>query len=236
MDYLQEIIQYIAVNRVSTTEVADALSKTGVLPGVLPINRGLHKVGKVRCVFAAYESNYTVHEQMRRVEAGEIPAVFIHSCHDRAVFGELVSKYILFYRRAEAIIVDGMVRDMAGIVRERFPVWAKGCTPLGCFNKKARPFPKDKKTKILRKYDGGVAVCDDGGVVIIPRDKLDENMIRQLQLIEKQEDIWRFCLNSLKWDTKKIVCDRAYLSERNLLSPVHLEGLSQLSKSTGDKK
>jgi len=235
MDYLRKIIEYIAVNRITTTEVADALSKTGALPGILPINRGLHKVGKVRCIFAAHSSNYAVHEQVKQIEPGEIPVVFVHDCDNRAIFGELVSKYILFYRRAEAVVVDGMVRDMAGIVRERFSVWVRGFTPLGCFNKKAKPFPKDKKAKILKKHSGGVAVCDDGGVVIIPPDKLDKDMLERLRLIEDQEDIWKFCLNNLKWDTKKIVCDKAYLNEPELLSPVHIKSISKLSEHVNRK-
>lgn len=46
-----------------------------------------------------------------------------------------------------------------------------------------------------------------------------------------QEDIWLFCLDTLKWDTKKIVCDRAYLTEQGLLSSVHVEQLKELEKS-----
>ena len=39
MDITNEIIQYIQKNRVSTTEVADCLGKTGVLKDIFQIGR-----------------------------------------------------------------------------------------------------------------------------------------------------------------------------------------------------
>lgn len=41
MEYSNQIIEFINSNRVSTTEVADALGKSGVVPKVQPINNNL---------------------------------------------------------------------------------------------------------------------------------------------------------------------------------------------------
>ena len=76
-------------------------------------------------------------------------------------------------------------------------------------------------------YNDGIAVCDDGGVTVIPQVCINEDMLI-LQRIEMQEDIWAFCLDALKWDTKKIVCDKEYLKETDLLSNIHLEQLKEL--------
>ena len=59
---------------------------------------------------------------------------------------------------------------------------------------------------------------------------LDGNMLTRLHRLEMQEDIWFFCLDTLKWDTKKIVCEKAYLQETGLLSSVHVEQLKELNK------
>ena len=48
MDIGEKILDYLVRNRVSTTEVADALGKTGVLPGLIPVNRGHYRAGKLR--------------------------------------------------------------------------------------------------------------------------------------------------------------------------------------------
>ena len=104
MNIREKIIEYIRVNKVSTTEVADCLGKTGALPDVMPVNRGQFKVGKIKWVYAYNESNWEVHEQVRDTEKGDIVYIETFDCKDRAIVGELVSKYVLLYRQAEAII------------------------------------------------------------------------------------------------------------------------------------
>jgi len=76
MDITIEIIEFIRANRVSTTEVADALGKSGVLADILPITPGKLHVGRVRALFTANDSNYDLHEQCKHVEKGEVVIVF----------------------------------------------------------------------------------------------------------------------------------------------------------------
>jgi regulator of RNase E activity RraA len=226
----KEIIDYIKKNRISTTEVADALGKKGVLNGVMALCSDQFKVGKVRNVFTANNSNYALHEQLRAIEIGDIVCVHTYNCDDRAVLGDLIAKFSLLYKQAEAIVVNGLVRDGSRLKRERYSIWAKGITPLGCFNTVAERFPLDIENEIRDRTDDGIVVCDDGGVVIIPNTWVKSEMMDRLARIEMQEDIWYFCLNTLKWDTKKIVCDKAYLKESDLLSTVQLSQLEELMK------
>jgi len=227
----KEIISFLKKNRVSTTEVADALGKTGVLSDVLPVIEDMHEVGRIHCVFAANESNYQVHDEIRNVNENDIIIVFVHNCGDRAILGELITKYSLLYRGAKALVVDGKVRDIAAIKRSKFKVWCKGTNPIGCSNAAAGKFPQDKRDKLMSKYNGAIAVCDDGGVVIIDNSNVHAEMLNKLRCIEMQEDIWFFCLDTLKWDTKRIVCDKEYFNESNLLSSAHIEQLKELNKS-----
>lgn len=231
MSYTSKIIDFCIENRVSTTEVADALGKSGVLAKMVALNINQYRVGPVRVIFTANNSNYAVHEQIRDVKEGEVVIIFSHECNERAIIGELVAKYILLYKRATALVVQGLVRDAAAIKRQNYSVWAEGVSPLGCFNHPAESYPQDMEKQIRKKYEGGVAVCDDGGVTIISSDRLNEEMLTRLKRIEMQEDIWFFCLDTLKWDTKKIVCDKAYLTEQGLLSSVHIQQLNELSQS-----
>lgn len=230
MSYQVEILDFCIANRVSTTEVADALGKSGVLPKVGPINFNQYRAGPVRAIFTANNSNYAVHEQIRDVKKGDVVIIFTHGCDGRAIIGDLVSKFILLYKGAAALVVQGMVRDAAALRRQDYAIWSEGVSPLGCFNVPSEPYPKELEEQMRIAYDGGIAVCDDGGVTVIPRDKLNVEMLTRLRRIEMQEDIWFFCLDTLKWDTKKIVCDKAYLTENGLLSSIHIEQLSELSQ------
>ncbi|MCI9008368.1 MAG: RraA family protein [Lachnospiraceae bacterium] len=213
-NYSEKIIDYLIRNRVSTTEVADALNKTGVLPELTPVNRGHYKVGKVKWIYAYEKSNWSVHEQIQNIEEDCIILVDTFNCGDRAVFGELVSKYLILYRRSRALIVQGKMRDAAGLIRENWPIWCKGFTPVGCFNQQPEyEFDLTIRNQYFEKYENSIAVCDDCGVVIIPKEKNTKDFLDILQHIEKQEDIWFDRLDHYKENTFEIVCEKKYLND-----------------------
>jgi 4-hydroxy-4-methyl-2-oxoglutarate aldolase len=231
MDVSKSIKDFCKVNRVSTTEVADALGKKGVLRGVKPLNEQHYVVGNVYPVFTAYGSNYEVHEQIREVQTGDVVLIFTHECDDLAIIGEVVAKYLLLYKGAGAVVVAGMVRDVSRLRRDNYPIWCEDFTPLGCNNlKQDRQFPEALELELRSRFEGGIAICDDGGVTVIEKSFVNAETLAALHKIEIQEDIWAFCLNTLKWDTKKIVCDRAYLTEPHLFSSAQMEALKFLKE------
>ncbi len=230
MEQTEEIIRYIRRNRLSTTEVTDAMGKAGILPGLAPATPDQFRVGPVRCVFTANNSNRDLHEQIKAVREGEVVVVFAEKCEERALLGDLMARFVLLYRGAEALVVNGLVRDAARLRRERYAIWSKGMTPLGCFNTPAKPFAPKEAARLRAELDGGVAVCDDGGVTIIGPKLLNGELLEKLKRIELQEDVWYYCLNTLKWDTKKIVCDKAYLKEPEALPAAYHGQLAQLER------
>ena len=211
MEVREQIIKYIRVNKVSTTEVADCLGKTGVLPNVMPVNRGQFQVGKVKWVYAYNESNWDVHEQVRDTEKDDIVYIETFQCGDRAIVGELVSKYILLYRQAAAIVTNTKMRDAHRLIKEQYPIWCTGFSPVGCFNmKNSQPFDQAIIKDRMENVNGSIMVCDDSGVVLIPKEQITEDMLQKLIAIEEQEDIWFDCIDRRKWDTFDTVCLKKY--------------------------
>lgn len=209
-----QIVDYLMKNRVSTTEVADCLGKAGAVKGVGAINKGHYKVGTVKWICAYDESNWPLHEQVQDIAEEKIIYIETFNCADRAVMGELVSKYLILYRQTRAIVVDGYMRDAAALIRENYPIWCKGFNPIGCFNKKPEKL-LDNQIVSERKalYDGAIAVCDDCGVVIIPNEVIKPDFIEKLEFIERQEDIWFERLDRYKENTFEIVCQKNYLKD-----------------------
>lgn len=208
--YADKIIELIRKNRISTTEVADCLNKSGVLKDAHAVNRGHFAVGKVRWVYGYNESNWSIHEQVRDVSEGEIVLIENINCGERASIGALVAKYVLLYCQAGAIISNGYLRDGNDLIKENYPVWCKGFTPVGCFNTKQEILDKKLIEQKKELYMGAIAVCDDTGVVIIPKENHNQEFVEKLIQIEQQEDIWFDCLDRLKWDTYEIVCLKRY--------------------------
>ena len=130
-----------------------------------------------------------------------------------------MSKYILLYHQSRAIVVNGKMRDAAAIIREKWPVWCSGYTPVGCFNRKPEnEIDLNWKTEHLALYDGAIAVCDDCGVVVIPKDQITEEFLNKLHHIEDQEDIWFDRLDHYKESTFDIVCKKKYLQDNVYMS------------------
>ena len=88
----------------------------------------------------------------------------------------------------------------------------------------------DERKEILNNYAGSIAICDDGGVTIIKKEYVNQDTLERLKRIELQEDIWSFCLDTLKWDTKKIICEKAYLEEQEFLVKSHIAQFDELNK------
>lgn len=209
---LEIIINKIKSNRISTTEVADCLGKKGVLAGVYPLNRMQFRVGKVFLAYAFNDSNWEVHEQLQDVNKGDIVLVETYNCNDRAVFGDLVSKFLALYKQVSAIVVNGYLRDTHNLIKENYPIWCKGFTPIGCYNRKNEiELDHEIVNSWSKKYNGAIAVCDDAGVVIIPPDSINEEFSEMLDFIELQEDIWYYCIDTKKWSTYDTVCLKKYL-------------------------
>lgn len=215
MDIKERIIDYIAKNRVSTTEVADCLGKSGVIENVNALNPRHFVVGEIEYVFAIEESNWTVHEDLaKNLPENKVVVIDAIDVNGRAIIGDLVSKYILLYLGNKAIVCTGKMRDAHILVKENYPIWCTGVSPVGSFN---RPVNREKFADVIEKqrafYQGAIAVCDDSGVVVIPKTQITEAFYDKLVAIEEQEDIWYDCIDRRKWTTYKTICLKDYLRE-----------------------
>ena len=79
------------------------------------------------------------------------------------------------------------------------------------------------KKEHMEKYDGAIAVCDDCGVVIIPKEYITDEFLKVLHHMEEQEDIWFDRLDHYKESTFDIVCKKEYLDDEVYMSRRNLE-------------
>lgn len=232
MSIIEQALDLIEANKISTTEIADVLGKTGQIEGVRALNTGMFKAGEVKVIYAINNSNYEVHKQLAESDdiKGKILFVYNVNC-DRAVFGDLVSKYIMLYKRAKAIVINGKLRDAHTLIKEKYPIWLQDVSPIGCVNRPNGPeIDPALLQEIKDKYDGSIMVCDDSGVVMIPKDKINEKLLTKLEFIEFQEDIWFYCVDTLKMSTFDTVCLKKYL-EGDLIDKKLLEKLNEIQKA-----
>ncbi len=205
-----KILEYIKINRVSSTEVADALNKTGELDSQLRILiPGSRAVGFVHYVPAVHGSNWHTHLYLSDTPKDSIVLIDAQDCDGKAIFGALVAKYAILYRQAAGIVVTGLIRDVHQLIKERYPIWSYGYTPIGCINEEV-PFDSVAFEERKSQYDGAIIVADDTGVVIIRKEQLTEDFYKRLEFMEEQEDIWFDCIDRLKMNTFETVCLKKY--------------------------
>lgn len=227
---LELILEDIRTNRISSTEISDALGKAGVLPKLRPLNRGKYVAAKVFYVYTWGQSNWALHEQIQRAPRGSVVFVDSFDCDSRAVLGDLVAKQLFIYQKIEGLVVNGNIRDAHRLIKEDYPIWSLGATPLGCHNKEVS---LDKETSIKIKqrselFANSILVADDSGCTLIESNRLNTELTHCLTHIELQEDIWYYCLDTLKMSTFEIICEKKYLCNPDLLPPSLISKLKLL--------
>lgn len=231
MSIINQTLDLIEANKISSTEVSDVLGKTGQIEGVHALNPGLFKVGEVKVIYAINDSNYEVHKQLDECDDIKDKILFVYNVNcNRAVFGALVSKYIMLYKRAKAIVINGKLRDAHTLIKEKYPIWLQDVSPVGCVNyPNGQDINSDLLHEIKNEYEGSIMVCDDSGVVKIPKNLINEELLTKLQFIEFQEDVWFYCIDTLKMSTYDTVCLKKYL-EGDLIDKRLLEKLDEFQK------
>lgn len=208
------IIDFIKRNRVSTTQLADCMGKTGAIYNAKAVNSGLFSVGNLFWVYANNGTNWDVHKQIENVNDGDIVFIEGLNCLDKAIFGDLVAKYILLYKQASAIVTNGLVRDAPRLIKEKWPIWCNGFNPEGYSNEELG-ITQETQQIIAQKmdfFDDAIAVCDDTGVIVIPKTMHNQAFFDKILFIEEQEDIWFDCIDRRKYSTFETVCLKKYKS------------------------
>jgi regulator of RNase E activity RraA len=72
-------------------------------------------------------------------------------------------------------VVDGAVRDVAGLAELQFPCWSRGRTPTtGRWRIEATDFGSAVAICGIQVQPGDMVVADDGGVAFVPADRFSE--------------------------------------------------------------
>lgn len=188
MNLEQDLIE--ALSNVATATVTTVLLKKGLrnvwLRGTRPLAPGQKRlVGRaftLRFVPAredlatpeSWSSPISTRAAIEAMPAGCIAVVDAMGVTDAGIFGDILCARMKV-RGVAALITDGVVRDLAGVLATGLPVWCRGAAappsvagltfinwqqPIGCGG--VAVFPDD------------IIVVDDDGAVVIPQALLNE--------------------------------------------------------------
>ena len=173
-----------ALMMVSTANVSDAMHRCGDLEGLRPVIGGVQVAGPVVTV-RTYPGDWAKPvEAIDVARAGEVIVIDAGGIGP-AMWGELAT-HSAIQRKIAGVVADGAVRDTPVIKKLGFPVWSRLVTPTAGEAKGFGEINVPVKIGGVRIHPGDWAVCDDDGVVIIPKARAAEFANRAMDVLEKE--------------------------------------------------
>ena len=182
-----ELAQRLGAHSVATLQAAaggDYLVGDG-LRRVHERDRGRSAFGPAVTALAAPSDNLAVHVATATTEPGDVLVVASEGGDSAALWGDLLTA-LAIARGLAAVIIDGAIRDVAGIRASQFPVWYRSVNPRT--TAKARlsgvNIPVVLAGGVVRP--GDIVVADDDGIMSIPPTAA-EAVLAEAERIETHE-------------------------------------------------
>lgn len=184
-----ELVQRLA--ELPTSALSDSMQRNRGAPGLLPVHDAgeLGRVaGPAVTVKTRPGDNVVVHKALDLARPGEVLTVDASGGLDNAIFGEVMSRYARS-KGIAAVVIDGAVRDVAGIRALGFPVFARGVNHMGPYKSGPGEIRGPISIGGSVVVDGDVVVGDADGVAAIPRARLEEVAASAEALVAKERDM-----------------------------------------------
>jgi regulator of RNase E activity RraA len=164
---------YAAFRELSPTTLADVLTRDRVMDiGIRPLWSGMPRIaGPAYPVRCAPGDNLMLHAAIYRAEPGSIIVVEAGDV-DYAVAGGNVCA-VAQKRGIGAFVVDGLIRDLAEVRENRFPVFARGVIPIPGGKDVLNVLNGQVRCGGVQVNPGDVVVADEEGIVVVPVSQLD---------------------------------------------------------------
>ena len=170
----------------STGNVGDALGRTGLCDQrIRPITPGLRLVAPAFTVKTPAADNLTIHRALELCPPGHALVVDAGNHPVTALVGDLMG-FAARQRGIAGWVVDGPVRDVAGLRALGFPTFAAGVHPGGPVKERFGQIGRPVAIGGVTVSPGDIVFGDDDGVVIVPAERLEEAIAGARAIVEKE--------------------------------------------------
>jgi RraA family protein len=157
--------------RHETPDISDLLNRLyAVDPAIRCLTGDHHALYGPACTVKVFPGdNLMVHKALDVAQPGDIIVVDAGGSTQNAVLGDLISTKAR-HRGIAGVIVDGLVRDLPGILRLDFPVFARGTTPIGPLHRGPGEINYPICCGGVVVNPGDIIAADTAGIIVIPRE------------------------------------------------------------------
>lgn len=183
------------IDKLSTTNISDALDALGLKGATFGVNRMYEACRKIvgeavtMKVVAAGLTKSTTHMGVNAIEsakAGDVIVIDNSGRIDVNCWGGVLSTGAK-YKGVSGVVIDGACRDLDECMELDFPVYARATI---CATARGRVM--EEATNVMVSFHGvqvrpgDVVVADVSGVVFIPRERLEDVIVKAEALLAKE--------------------------------------------------
>jgi len=174
--------------KLTTSQISDALKNVTGYPGVMQDIKPLKSqmiIGTAVTVKTGVDDWGTCVKAIDTAKKGEILVINVDD-YDQAVWGELTSKTAQ-KKGIIGTVIDGAVRDIEAIKKLNYPVFSKNVVPNAGSPKAQGEINIRIECGKITVNPGDIIAGDECGVVVIPKENLNE-VIDEAMNIKRKED------------------------------------------------
>lgn len=169
-----------------TTTLSDALGRTGTMAhAIKPLAPGMRCLGPAFTVRCWPADNLSVHRAIELASPGEILVVDGGDVLDTALAGEILV-YAAKLRSLGGMVIQGAIRDVAGIRDLGFPVFASAVAPRGPVKETLGALGIAIQCGGVLVRPGDLVAGDEDGVVVVPAEQAKEVLERAQAIRDKE--------------------------------------------------
>lgn len=167
------------VRKFGTATLADGMIGLGIPrdgcmdASMMPVDETSYMIGTACTVETQDGDNFPIHVAIYMSKPGYVLVVDGKGYQDRAYLGDLMGGAAKAIGLA-GLVVDGCVRDKVGLRELGIPVFSKGYMQRGPAKKDKGRINNPVTCAGARVNPGDLVVGDYDGVVVIPRDRIEE--------------------------------------------------------------
>jgi regulator of RNase E activity RraA len=173
---------------IPTTCISDALGGGRHMdPAIKPVKADQRVVGRAFTVQAAPADNLAVLEGIRRARTGDVLVVAAMGDLRYAMCGDFVAGMAQTLRIG-GLVIDGVVRDIAGIQALDYPVFCRGTTVAASNKQKHSGINQAVSCGGIAVRPGDIIVGDVDGVVVVPQETAQSVLEKAKERMLKDEE------------------------------------------------
>lgn len=141
--------------------------------GINPVDISMKTVGTAFTLETDNGDNLPIHLAMKLLQKGYVMVIDGKGYNGKAYFGDLIARQARAMG-AEAMIIDGYVRDRDEMAEMGFPVYARGYMQRGPGKKDPGRVNCPIMCGGVQVNPGDLIVADADGVTVVPQEKIEE--------------------------------------------------------------